>query len=400
MILIITVTNNYQQSEPEESMRLHIASIGLVLLLIMFSSSIRSQDKTDVSDKDKASDADEFLKNPITKEEGRKIFDSLSDEKKKEIIQRWEELKKLPEDQRKKALENFYRLLNAEFKNLKDNSKEETVKNDINKSRNIPPEIFLANILHVAYFNINWNRSKKHMQLLHTIQRDDPYFFYNLSSLTKEEQINRLLKKRDELFEKEIEEIAKQITLDGKTIAELKKLLKKQRDEEDKVEVKFIEKQANIWDQTYSKIKDNKKLFEPLIQFFQILETMEMHSPHSMSKNRVRHGNNTRGMGIEGFKNFMKLCDIETWNSAAEKMKLSKEKTEELIIGYKAIYEKYGKYEKANEFYKHRKLYQSEINTFIEKILTKEETKQFSKYIIEELMREFKGRNRKGFRNK
>ena len=400
MILIITVTNNYQQYEPEESMRLHIASIGLVLLLIMFSSSIRSQDKTDVSDKDKASDADEFLKNPITKEEGRKIFDSLSDEKKKEIIQRWEELKKLPEDQRKKALENFYRLLNAEFKNLKDNSKEETVKNDINKSRNIPPEIFLANILHVAYFNINWNRSKKHMQLLHTIQRDDPYFFYNLSSLTKEEQINRLLKKRDELFEKEIEEIAKQITLDGKTIAELKKLLKKQRDEEDKVEVKFIEKQANIWDQTYSKIKDNKKLFEPLIQFFQILETMEMHSPHSMSKNRVRHGNNTRGMGIEGFKNFMKLCDIETWNSAAEKMKLSKEKTEELIIGYKAIYEKYGKYEKANEFYKHRKLYQSEINTFIEKILTKEETKQFSKYIIEELMREFKGRNRKGFRNK
>lgn len=400
MILIITVTNNYQQYEPEESMRLHIASIGLVLLLIMFSSSIRSQDKTDVSDKDKASDADEFLKNPITKEEGRKIFDSLSDEKKKEIIQRWEELKKLPEDQRKKALENFYRLLNAEFKNLKDNSKEETVKNDINKSRNIPPEIFLANILHVAYFNVNWNRSKKHMQLLHTIQRDDPYFFYNLSSLTKEEQINRLLKKRDELFEKEIEEIAKQITLDGKTIAELKKLLKKQRDEEDKVEVKFIEKQANIWDQTYSKIKDNKKLFEPLIQFFQILETMEMHSPHSMSKNRVRHGNNTRGMGIEGFKNFMKLCDIETWNSAAEKMKLSKEKTEELIIGYKAIYEKYEKYEKANEFYKHRKLYQSEINTFIEKILTKEETKQFSKYIIEELMREFKGRNRKGFRNK
>jgi len=227
MILIITVTNNYQQYEPEESMRLHIASIGLVLLLIMFSSSIRSQDKTDVSDKDKASDADEFLKNPITKEEGRKIFDSLSDEKKKEIIQRWEELKKLPEDQRKKALENFYRLLNAEFKNLKDNSKEETVKNDINKSRNIPPEIFLANILHVAYFNVNWNRSKKHMQLLHTIQRDDPYFFYNLSSLTKEEQINKLLKKRDELFEKEIEEIAKQITLDEKTIAELKKLLKK-----------------------------------------------------------------------------------------------------------------------------------------------------------------------------
>ena len=381
-------------------MRLHITSIGLVLLMLMFSASVRAQDETDSGDKDASTNAEEFLKKPITKEEGKKIFDSLSDEKKKEIIKRWEELKKLPEEQRKKALENFYRLLNAELNNMLDDSKEDNVKEDIKRSKNIPPEIFLANILHIAQFNMNRNRSFKHMQLLRKIQRDDPNFFYNLSLLSKEEQIKKLIEKRDELFEKEIDAIAKKIKLDENTSAELKKLLKKQHEEEDKAELKFIEKQAKNWAQTYKKIKADKDLFEPLIRFIQFFETLNTRYQYTSGKSRHRHGNNPRNMEIEGFKSFMKPCNLEMWKSSAEKLKLSKKKTEKLIDGYKAIYEKYAKYDKDREFLKHRQSYHDEVTSLIEKFLTKEQAKQLSKCIIEGLMSEFKGRNRKGFGKK
>ncbi|MCD4658365.1 MAG: DUF3106 domain-containing protein [Planctomycetes bacterium] len=372
-------------------MKLYFTFIGLMLLLLLPTSIVVAQDKPDASNKDAVSDADEFLKNPLTKEEGRKIFESFSDEKKKEIIKRWEELKKLPEEQRKKALENFYRLLNAEFKKQIDD-----VKTDIKKTKDIPPEIILANILHVAYFNVNMGRRLKHMRLMRSIQRDDPYFFYKLNSLTQEEQIKMLLKKRDELFEKKIDEIGKNIALDETKIKQLKLLLKKQRNEEDKIEGKFFEKQVEIWDKTYLKIKDNKNLFEPLVQLLHIFEAMIIRPFCNKNTKLPKSENTPQDKNSEGFRNFMKPYNPKIWKLTVDKMKLSKEKTRKLIDGYKFIFEKY---EKINEFQKHREPYRKEINTLLKGILTKVEIKMLIKNINEEILREYKGRNRKGFRN-
>ena len=259
-------------------MKLKAFAVSL-LLLFTFAMTSFTQDKPDVENKNTDSEADEYLKNSITKEEGKKIFERLSDEKKKKIIQRWEELKKLPEEQRKKALENFYRLLNAELKNMEDSAKKNENKDDASRFKNIQPETILANILHMSFFHIQKNRNEKHMHLVYSIHKDDPYFFYKLKSLSKEEQFKRLLQKRDELFEKDVDEIAKNIALDDEKKKKLKKLLKKHRDEEDKIEMKFVEKQVQIWEQAHKEISSNNVLFGLLKQFIHVFKSVKSHTP-------------------------------------------------------------------------------------------------------------------------
>lgn len=336
------------------------------------------KDKTDKTEDTDEDLTDEMFKGPISKEEGRKIFESLSKEKKAEIIKRWKELKKLPEEDRKKALDNFYRLFQEEDEeNDDDNETPEPPK----FSR---PEVILSNMLYMSFYNMRRDRTEKHMRLIFAIQKEDPYFFYKMKFLdTQEQRYELLIKTRDKMFEKEINTIAKKINLDDKKTAALKKLLKKQRDEEDKLEVEFVQKQMDLWNEAYNKMTSDEEFYGKVKDFLRIFQFIRMQPPKPED-----HGRREMHGQEDGFR---EKHTVENWKSTIEKLKLSKEKTKKLIDGYNKLYEKYSQSDSDKES---RREFKMQLDKLIDETLTKEEKDKLFKLFGPGAFRDGKGPHR------
>ena len=198
----------------------------------------------------------------LTFEEAKKKFDELSPEQKKDIIERWNELKKLSPEQRQKAVENFRRLVKLETQNSKqETSGNQEVQNEPknNFKMNINPENVLMHLVRIEFNEAHSNRLHQYTEFILAIKRDEPGFFDKIRKYSGAQRQKEIMNKRNQIIESEIEDIAQKLELDEDVAENLKNLIQKHVKQTDKQQFGFIKKMDKIWENSFNLIQIQTK---------------------------------------------------------------------------------------------------------------------------------------------
>ena len=273
-----------------------ITTLLFFLTVIAYSQEVTENNASDKK-VDSKSDTNEKTSKPLKPAEGRKVFEKLSKEEKQKILERWEELKKLPPNERRKALQNFYRLLQVE----RGEGKKDPVKPSEVKTNKVDKNSKIGKFMHrMKYDDIQRRRFREYNELLKEIRRDDPHFFEKLKKLPPDERYKLILEKRQSLIEYKFDRIAEDLKLKKEETKKLTKLLEIHRKQYEKLHRENYKIMMKLLKDTTKKIKGNKLLGEKVLKkIYPLLEPgyprrMRGYKPGERHKPGERRGPNSK----------------------------------------------------------------------------------------------------------